>query len=219
MKKKFLQKWIALLLAVLTILSLTACGSVDKETVEVGLEVLDAVLDELLEIEEQQAAEEAAGEDSVPDELPPDEVLPEEVITEPEEPIPEEPVQEEPAETEEPELLDEYGTYTTKEDVALYIHTYGRLPDNFITKKEAEKLGWPGGSLVPYAPGMCIGGNRFGNYEKLLPEAKGRTYTECDIDTLGASKRGAKRIVFSNDGLIYYTDDHYESFELLYGEE
>ena len=219
MKKKFLQKWIALLLAVLTILSLTACGSVDKETVEVGLEVLDAVLDEMQEIEEQQAAEEAAGEDSVPDELPPDEVLPEEVITEPEEPIPEEPVQEEPAETEEPELLDEYGTYTTKEDVALYIHTYGRLPDNFITKKEAEKLGWPGGSLEPYAPGMCIGGNRFGNYEKLLPEAKGRTYTECDIDTLGASKRGAKRIVFSNDGLIYYTYDHYESFELLYGEE
>ena len=191
MKKKFLQKWIALLLAVLTVLSLTACGSVDKETVEAGLEVLDAVLDEMQEIEEQQAAEEAAGEDSVPDELPPDEVLPEEVITEPEEPIPEEPVQEEPAETEEPELLDEYGTYTTKEDVALYIHTYGRLPDNFITKKEAEKLGWPGGSLEPYAPGMCIGGNRFGNYEKLLPEAKGRTYTECDIDTLGASKRGA----------------------------
>ena len=219
MKKKFLQKWIALLLAVLTILSLTACGSMDKETVEVGLEVLDAVLDEMQEIEAEMEAEEAAGEDSVPDELPPDEVLPEEVITEPEEPVPEEPVQEEPAETEEPELLDEYGTYTTKEDVALYIHTYGRLPDNFITKKEAEKLGWPGGSLEPYAPGMCIGGNRFGNYEKLLPEAKGRTYTECDIDTLGASKRGAKRIVFSNDGLIYYTDDHYESFELLYGEE
>ena len=219
MKKKFLQKWIALLLAVLTILSLTACGSVDKETVEVGLEVLDAVLDEMQEIEAEMEAEEAAGEDSVPDELPPDEVLPEEVITEPEEPVPEEPVQEEPAETEEPELLDEYGTYTTKEDVALYIHTYGRLPDNFITKKEAEKLGWPGGSLEPYAPGMCIGGNRFGNYEKLLPEAKGRTYTECDIDTLGASKRGAKRIVFSNDGLIYYTDDHYESFVLLYGEE
>lgn len=219
MKKKFLQKWIALLLAVLTILSLTACGSVDKETVEVGLEVLDAVLDEMQEIEAQQEAEEAAGEDSVPDELPPDEVLPEEVVTEPEEPVPEEPVEEEPAETEEPELLDEYGTYTSKEDVALYIHIYGRLPDNFITKKEAEKLGWPGGSLEPYAPGMCIGGNRFGNYEKLLPEAKGRTYTECDIDTLGASKRGAKRIVFSNDGLIYYTNDHYESFELLYGEE
>ena len=102
---------------------------------------------------------------------------------------------------------------------ALYIHTYGRLPDNFITKKEAQALGWPGGSLEPYAPGKCIGGSRFGNYEGLLPEKEGRTYTECDIDTLGAESRGAKRIVFSNDGLIYYTGDHYESFELLYGEE
>ena len=61
--------------------------------------------------------------------------------------------------------------------------------------------------------------SRFGNYEGLLPEADGRTYTECDIDTLGADSRGAKRIVFSNDGLIYYTEDHYETFELLYGEE
>ena len=115
-------------------------------------------------------------------------------------------------------LLPEDGTYTSREDVALYIHQYGCLPSNFITKKEAEKLGWTGGSLEPYAPGMCIGGSRFGNYEGLLPEKDGRTYTECDIDTLGAEKRGAKRIVFSNDGLIYYTEDHYESFDLLYGE-
>lgn len=115
--------------------------------------------------------------------------------------------------------IDEDGAYTTEDDVALYIHTYGHLPDNFITKKDAQALGWPGGSLEPYAPGKCIGGSRFGNYEGLLPEADGRTYTECDIDTLGADSRGAKRIVFSNDGLIYYTEDHYKSFELLYGEE
>lgn len=115
--------------------------------------------------------------------------------------------------------IDEDGAYTTKDDVALYIHTYGHLPDNFITKKDAQALGWPGGSLEPYAPGKCIGGSRFGNYEGLLPEADGRTYTECDIDTLGADSRGAKRIVFSNDALIYYTEDHYKSFELLYGEE
>ena len=115
--------------------------------------------------------------------------------------------------------IDEDGSYTTKDDVALYIHTYGHLPDNFITKKDAQALGWPGGSLEPYAPGKCIGGSRFGNYEGLLSEAAGRTYTECDIDTLGADSRGAKRIVFSNDGLIYYTEDHYKSFELLYGEE
>ena len=65
--------------------------------------------------------------------------------------------------------LDEAGAYTTKDDVALYLHTYGHLPDNFITKKEAQALGWPGGSLEPYAPGKCIGGSRFGNYEGLLP--------------------------------------------------
>ena len=117
------------------------------------------------------------------------------------------------------EAIDEDGSFTSKEEVALYIHTYGRLPGNFITKKEAQALGWSGGSLEPYAPGKCIGGSRFGNYEGLLPEKDGRTYTECDIDTLGAESRGAKRIVFSNDGLIYYTGDHYESFELLYGEE
>lgn len=121
-------------------------------------------------------------------------------------------------EPDEPEL-DYYGVYTSRDDVALYIFLYGELPSNFITKAEARALGWNGGSLEPYAPGKCIGGDRFGNYEGLLPEKNGRIYTECDIDTLGASKRGAKRIVFSNDGLIYYTDDHYESFILLYGDE
>ena len=121
--------------------------------------------------------------------------------------------------TQEALTLDPDGSYTTKEDVALYIHTYGQLPGNFMTKSEAKKLGWTGGGLDKYAPGMCIGGDRFGNYEGLLPDADGRVWYECDIDTLGASARGAKRIVFSNDGLIYYTEDHYESFELLYGEE
>ena len=132
-------------------------------------------------------------------------------------PAPEKPETESPAE--EPAAPDENGAYTSRDDVARYIHLYGHLPSNFITKKEAEKLGWQGGSLEPYAPGMCIGGSLFGNYEGLLPEKEGRFYTECDIDTLGADKRGAKRIVFSNDGLIYYTEDHYESFELLYGED
>ena len=113
-------------------------------------------------------------------------------------------------------LPDPQAAYTSKEDVALYIHTYGTLPENFITKSEARALGWEGGSLEPYAPGMCIGGDHFGNYEGLLPED--RDYTECDIDTLGQDSRGAKRIVFSEDGLIYYTEDHYENFELLYGE-
>ena len=129
---------------------------------------------------------------------------------------------EEPADTQQStveSLIDENGSYTTRDDVALYIYTYGKLPQNFITKKEAQSLGWSGGSLEPYAPGKCIGGTHFGNYEGKLPEKEGRSYTECDIDALGQSSRGAKRVVFSNDGLIYYTEDHYSSFTLLYGEE
>lgn len=116
------------------------------------------------------------------------------------------------------QTIEEDGAYTEVEDVALYLHTYGYLPYNFMTKREARDLGWSGGGLDDYAPGMCIGGDRFGNYEGLLPDAPGRTYTEADIGTMHANSRGARRIVFSNDGLIYYTDDHYESFTLLYGE-
>lgn len=117
-------------------------------------------------------------------------------------------------------LLDEGGTYTSKKDVALYLKQYGHLPDNFISKKEAKKQGWDGSgrTLWDIAPGKSIGGDYFGNYEEQLPTAKGRSYHECDIDYNGKS-RGVKRIVFSNDGLIYYTDDHYETFTLLYGEE
>ncbi len=115
--------------------------------------------------------------------------------------------------------IDENGSYDDRDNVALYIHTYGKLPPNYITKAEAQDLGWENGSVEKYAPGKCIGGSKFGNYEGLLPKKDGRQYYECDIDTLGESSRGAKRIVYSNDGLVYYTDDHYESFTLLYGEE
>ena len=106
--------------------------------------------------------------------------------------------------------IDENVTYDNAKDVALYIHTYNKLPSNYITKKEAKALGWSGGSLEEYAPGKCIGGDRYGNYEGLLPEDK--EYHECDIDTLGKKKRGSKRIIYSDDGYIYYTGDHYESF-------
>lgn len=120
---------------------------------------------------------------------------------------------------EESPYLNENGSYTTKEDVTNYLIEYNTLPDNFITKKEARESGWSGGSLEPYAPGKCIGGDYFGNYEGTLPEVSGRTYYECDIDTLGATSRGAKRIVYSDDGQIYYTEDHYETFTLLYGDD
>lgn len=117
------------------------------------------------------------------------------------------------------QAVDEDGWYTSKEEVALYIHLYERLPDNYVTKDEAEDAGWSGGNVERYTgEGTAIGGSYFGNREGLLPKAQGRSYTECDIDTVGENSRGTKRIVFSNDGLVYYTDDHYESFELLYGE-
>lgn len=115
----------------------------------------------------------------------------------------------------------EYGKdYDDKDRVALYLHLFGELPPHFITKKEAQKLGWPGyGEVEYYKKGGAIGGDWFGNYEKLLPQKKGRTYHECDIGTVGKKDRGEKRLIYSNDGLIYYTDDHYKSFTLLYGEE
>ena len=127
--------------------------------------------------------------------------------------------QEEEGDTEPISLIAEDGWYYSAEDVGLYLHIYAHLPENFITKSEARELGWEGGSVEQYLPGFAIGGDRFGNREGLLPDAPGREYFECDIDTNGGKSRGAKRIVFSNDGLIYYTQDHYESFTLLYGEE
>ena len=110
--------------------------------------------------------------------------------------------------------VEEDGWYDSMEEVAIYLTFFEELPGNYLTKKEAQALGWESrkGNLWDVADGCSVGGDRFGNYEGLLPEAKGRKWTECDIDFDG-SYRGAERIVFSNDGLIYYTGDHYESFE------
>lgn len=102
-----------------------------------------------------------------------------------------------------------------KDSVFAYLRQHHELPDYYITKAEAAKLGWQGGSLEPYAPGKMIGGDRFGNFEGALPKKSGRRWTEADIGTMGKNSRGAKRIVFSSDGLIYYTENHYESFEKL----
>lgn len=109
--------------------------------------------------------------------------------------------------------------YLTMEEVAEYVHLYKELPPNYLTKDEAEELGWnpQAGNLWEVAEGRAIGGNRFGNREGLLPQAPGRQYYEADVNYTGGH-RNAERIVFSNDGLIFYTDDHYETFEQLYGE-
>ena len=143
--------------------------------------------------------------------------------TAPETPAPGDPETPTPEAPETPEdtapAVSEDGWYDSKDEVALYIHLYGHLPGNYITKKQAEKLGWDSstGNLWDVAPGMSIGGSRFGNYEGALPDKKGRTYYECDIDYDGGY-RGAKRIIYSDDGLIFYTEDHYKTFEELYGQ-
>ena len=118
------------------------------------------------------------------------------------------------------QALAEDGWYYSRDDVALYLHTYNHLPTNYLTKNEAEARGWNNkeGNLWDVADGCCIGGNRFGNYEGKLPEKSGRTWHECDVNYQGGY-RGSDRLLYSTDGLIYYTEDHYETFELLYGEE
>lgn len=108
---------------------------------------------------------------------------------------------------------DSQAPLTSFKDVSDYIRKNGKLPPNFITKQEAEKLGWvpSKGNLDKAAPGKSIGGDRFGNREGLLPKAKNRVWYEADINYRKGT-RGADRILYSNDGLIYMTTDHYKSF-------
>ena len=210
--KTWIKKSFAALLLASLVLGLAACGSVEDLISEAIDEEISSLITETGVTEEDEAPAPEEEETEPPEETGSG---PEE--TEPEGSEPES-SGEEPEESESGLQVSEDGVYDSRDEVALYIHLFGHLPSNYITKKKAESLGWTGGSLEPYAPGKCIGGSRFGNYEGLLPEKEGRKYTECDIGTMGKKSRGAKRIVFSNDGLIYYTDDHYESFTLLYGE-
>ncbi len=190
-----MKRMLSLLLILAVLLSLTACASGKPE-------ILDDTDIEILHIDEKEETivedDDWDDDDAQQPESNPEQQIPQGQITEPE--------------------ISEDGVYTQRDEVALYIHTYGHLPANYITKKQAQALGWEGGKLEPYAPGKSIGGYYYGNYERQLPKKKVMKYYECDIDTQGKKSRGAKRIVYSTDGLIYYTGDHYESFELLYGE-
>ena len=212
MKKRRRSRWPGLLLAVImTVVLMTGCAGAGKEDAQENVAVLTTVT-------EQESREEISGPESEDTDEEAEEASgPGSEDTDEEAEEAAGPASEKTAEAEPDDFaekrIDENGSYTTRDDVALYIHVYGKLPSNFITKKEAEKLGWTGGSLEPYAPGKCIGGGRFGNYEGVLPQGN---YKECDIDTLGKKSRGAKRIVYSDDGRIYYTADHYESFTQLY---
>ncbi|MGC5772892.1 ribonuclease domain-containing protein [Paenibacillus pabuli] len=105
---------------------------------------------------------------------------------------------------------------TQFDEVAMYISEHHELPENYITKKEARELGWEPskGNLENVAPGQSIGGDVFQNREGLLPKKKGRTWYEADINYSGGT-RGSDRILYSNDGLIYKTTDHYRTVEQM----
>lgn len=120
--------------------------------------------------------------------------------------------------------VEEDGYYDTKDEVCAYLVRFHCLPPNYMKKKEARQRGWESGALDRVLVGRSIGGDVFGNYEEVLPDVDGRIYHECDIGTVGKGGRGACRIVYSGDDdngdwNIYYTDDHYETFELLWGSD
>lgn len=205
-----MKKLLALLLALAMLLALTACGARD---IQQAADILNEVAEALSESDEAESPAESPQE---PAQAPEEAELPEEADAEATEEAPAadsatEAQPEEEAEAALPEV-DKDGWYYDMEHVVAYLMTYGQLPSNYISKKDAEALGWQGGSVQKYKEGAAIGGSRFGNYEGLLPDTEGVRYTECDIDTDGASSRGAKRVIFSSDGHYYYTDDHYESF-------
>lgn len=235
MKNK-MKHWLLWLLTAIFSLSLWGCGDISTGNEELDQAIVDMVVDGVNSYLEDTVgsedaenttdsvldAEEASAATETPTPVPKKKPTPTEAPTfTPKPTATTKPTSTpKPTATPTPEpTIDEDGWYYSKDDVALYIYTYGKLPENFITKSEARDLGWTGGGVGSYKEGAAIGGDKFGNREGLLPKKNGRQYYECDIDTKGKGSRGAKRIVFSNDGLIYYTDDHYESFELLYRKE
>lgn len=116
------------------------------------------------------------------------------------------------------DIIIEYGyDYSLPDEVGLYLHAFRELPPNFLTKREAQDLGWRSsdGNLWDVAYGLSIGGDKFGNREGLLPDTPDRQWYECDVNYEGGY-RGAERILFSNDGMVCYSPDHYNSYELMY---
>lgn len=94
-----------------------------------------------------------------------------------------------------------------------YIANYGFLPENYLSKNEALTLGWKNykGNLRDVTSNGTIGGNVYKNRNKNLPEAAGRTWYEADINYTGGY-RNTHRILYSNDGLMFATYDHYKTF-------
>lgn len=215
MRRKFSKIWRWLSL-VLVFLLATACGK-STESQGPGLVVVDSLADSSgassgressAALSESTAADESAAPDESSTSVS-------EVSSETEAALSGESTESVASENTAPGVfVEEDGQYTSKEEVAAYLHQFGHLPSNYISKNKAKKLGWDssGRHLWVVAPGKSIGGGSFGNYEGVLPDGE---YKECDIDFDG-KKRGIKRLVYSDDGRIYYTDDHYQTFERLY---
>lgn len=89
----------------------------------------------------------------------------------------------------------------------------GRLPEYYISKTDAKKLGWKRNEkkLSDVAPSFMMYGGVYKNNNCHLPKKQNRIWYEADIDYSFGS-RNSKRIVFSNDGLIFATYDHYKTF-------
>ena len=189
------KKIIALFMVALSLFTFSGC---DMDT-ETALSLTEAVLSAVLEEDESSYSHTGSASD-------------------PYDHSDSDPLPFEPDDNDYETLVEEDGWYDDVETVAAYLIAYEELPDNYLTKKEAETLGWVSkeGNLWEVAEGMSIGGDYFGNYEGLLPEGK---YRECDIDYDGGY-RGEERLIYTTQGdlYIYYTDDHYESFELIYAE-
>ena len=194
-----LKRLTALLLSLLMTFSLTACG--DDELTDAVIDTAAGVLIDAIENASSSSLPEEDSSLYLPDasndytyiELPGDNSY---------------------QQTELPVEEGEY--YYDLENVVLYLEAFGCLPDNYITKDEARSLGWEGGTPERFLEGSAIGGDRFGNREGSLPDGN---YTECDLNTDGQSKRGAERLVFSDDGRYYHTEDHYENFTQVWVED
>ena len=201
-----MKKLTSLFLSLLTLLSLTACGGESEELADA---LLDAAIDAVENYEGDAESVGVIGGADGPTSI---------LVTGPDG---SESTPLSPADPDEIGVIggEEFTIYITDieegeyyydlESVVTYLECYGELPDNYITKKEARSLGWDGGTPERYLEGSAIGGDTFGNREGLLPEGD---YTECDLNTLGKDSRGAERLVFSDDGRYYHTEDHYESF-------
>ena len=94
-----------------------------------------------------------------------------------------------------------------------YLRNYGKLPNCYITKEKAEELGYKSylGNLSKVAPDRMLFRGVYQNCNGHLPIAPNRVWYEADIN-YETGFRGAERIVFSSDGLIFVTYDHYHTF-------